>query len=54
MPVNQAAPMLALTLIDLLSGMRSRAQVAVSLAKRIPLMKDIALFSLAFYSMRRG
>ena len=53
-PVNQAAPMLEHTLIDLLSDMRSRAQVAASLAERISLTRDIALFSLAFYSMRRG
>ena len=33
-PVNQAAPMLAHTLIDLLSDMRSRAQVAASMAER--------------------
>ena len=52
--VNQAAPMLEHTLIDLLSNVRSRAQVAASLAERISLTRDIALFSLAFYSMRRG
>ena len=46
--------MLKLTLIDLLSDMRSRAQVAASLAERVSLTRDIALFSLAFYSMRRG
>ena len=53
-PVNQAAPTLEHTLIDLLSDMRSRAQVAASLAERVSLTRDIALFSLAFYSMRRG
>ena len=53
-PVNQAAPILEHTLIDLLSDMRSRAQVAASLAERISLTRDVALFSLAFYSMRRG
>ena len=42
------------TLIDLLSDMCSRAQVAASLAERISLTRDIALFALAFYSMRRG
>ena len=51
-PVNQAAPMLEHTLIDLLSDMRSRALVAASLADRISLTRDTALFSLAFYSMR--
>ena len=53
-PVNQAALMLVHTLIDLLRDMRSRAQVAASLAERISLTRNIALFSSAFYSMRRG
>jgi len=53
-PVNQAAPMLGHTLMDLLSDMSSRAQVATSLAERISLTRDIALYSLAFFSMRRG
>ena len=53
-PVNRAAPMLKHTFIDLLSDMRSRAQVSASLAERIALTRDIALFSLALYSMRRG
>ena len=51
-PVNQAAPMLEHTLIDLINDTRSQAQVAASLAERISLTRDIALFSLAFYSMR--
>ena len=51
---NQAAPMLEPTLIDLLSDMCSRAQVAASLAERISMTRDILLFSSAFYSMRRG
>ena len=41
-PVNQAAPMLEHTLMDLLSDMRSRAQVASSLAERISLTRNIA------------
>ena len=53
-PVNQAPLMLEHTLIDLLSDMRSRALVAASLAERISLTRDIALFLLAFYSMHRG
>ena len=53
-PVDQAAPMLEHTLIDMLSDMRSRAHVAASLAERIALTRDIALFSLALYSMGRG
>ena len=54
MPVNQAAPMLEHTLIDLLSDMRSRVKVTASLTERISLTRDIALFLLAFYSMHRG
>ena len=53
-PVNRAAPMLKHTFIDLLSDMRSRAQVSASLAERIALTRDIALFFLALYSIRRG
>ena len=34
--------------------MRLRAQVASSLAEPISLTRDIAWYSLAFYSMRRG
>ena len=54
MPVNQAAPILKHTLLDLLSDMRSRAQVVASMAERIPLTRDIALFSSKFYSVGRG
>ena len=46
--------MLDHTLVDLLSDMRLRAQVASSLAKRILLTRDIALYSLVFYLMSRG
>ena len=52
--VNQAEAMLPHVLIDLLQDMRSRAQAASSLAVRIELTRDIASFSLAFASMRRG
>ena len=48
--VNQAAPMLEHALIDLLGDMRSRAQMASSLAERISLTRDIALYPLPFYS----
>lgn len=34
--------------------MRSRAQSAASLAERISLARDVALNSMAFFSMRRG
>ena len=46
--------MLEHALIDLLSDMRSRAQVAASLAEGTSLKRDKTLFSLPFYSMRRG
>ena len=52
-PVNQAASVLEHALIDMLSDMLSRAQVADSLAERISLTRDIALYALAFSSMRR-
>ena len=53
-PVKQAAPMLSHTLAQLLQSMRVRAQLAESLSQRIAITRDIALFSLALYSMRRG
>ena len=46
--------MLSRTLAQLLQSMRVRAQLAESLSQRIAISCDIALFSLAFYSMRRG
>ena len=53
--VNQAAPMLEHTPINLLGGMRSRTQVASPVAERFSsLTRDMALYSSAFYSMRRG
>ena len=52
-PMNQAAPMLEHTLIDLLIDIRSRAQVAAPLAERIRLTRDIALIPLELYSTRR-
>ena len=51
--INQAAPMLEHTLVDLLCDMRSRAQVARSLVGCISLTRDIALYPLAFSSVRR-
>lgn len=51
--VHQAPPMLAHTLVHLLSDMRSRAQVTPQVAERISLTRDVSLFSLAVFSMRR-
>ena len=52
--VNQAAPLLEHTLIDLLSDIRSGAQVVSFLAERVSLTRDVTVYSLALYSMRRG
>eukprot|EP00752_Nemacystus_decipiens_P005329 g4833.t1 len=52
--VHQAAPLLDDTLGALLAHMRLRAQAAESVRERIVLTRDVALFSLAMYSMRRG
>ena len=53
-PVNQEASMLERMPIDLISDMRSRAQVSASLAERISLTRDITMCSLTSFSMRRG
>lgn len=51
---HQAAPLLEITLGTLLAHMRLRAQAAESVRERIVNTWDVALFSLAVYSMRRG
>ena len=53
-PVNQAAPMLEYTLMDLQSDVRSRVHVTTSLAERISLTRGIARYALAFFSVCRG
>ena len=52
--VKQAAPLLIDTLAKLLANMRIRAMSAESLAESISITRDVALFSLAFYTMKRG
>ena len=42
------------TLAQLLQSMRVRAQLAELLSQRIAITSHIAMFSLAFYTMRRG
>ena len=42
------------TLAQLLQSMRVRAQLAELLSQRMAITSDIAIFSLAFYTMRRG
>lgn len=53
-PVNQARPMLAHVLTGLSESMRSRVQLELSLAQRTTIIRDMALFSLVFATMRRG
>ena len=53
-PVKQAAPMLVPTLAQLFQDMRVRAQLTASVSDRIAIARDIALYSAAFHSMRRG
>ena len=52
--VHQAAPLLEDTLGALLAHMRLRTQAAESVREQIIITRDVALFSLAMYSMRRG
>lgn len=52
--VDQADAILPHVVVDLLRDMRARAQIAPSLKGRISLTRDVALFALAFASMRRG
>jgi len=52
--VNQASPMLEDTLAELLRHMRLGAQAATTTNERIVVTRDIAIFALAWYSMRRG
>lgn len=53
-PVKHAEPLLAHTMASLLDHMRTRAQLSLSVAERISLNRDIALFALVFHAMRRG
>lgn len=51
--LNQATPLLEYKIIDLLSGMLWRAQVAASLAARMLLTKDVVLLvSFDAYGLR--
>ena len=53
-PVNQAAPLLTHDFARLLQDLRQRAQSESRTTARIEIAPDIALFTLAFDSMRRG
>ena len=52
--VKQAPPLLLDVLAPLLDSMRIRAMATESLSESMSIIRDIALFSLAFYTMRRG
>ncbi len=52
--VNQAVPLLAHRLTQLLKTMRSRCTVAATVTEGIAIMRDVAPFAVAFYTMRRG
>ena len=52
--VDQAVSMWEHSLIDILSDIRSRAQVASSLAARVALTRYSTLYSLIFFSRRKG
>ncbi|CAN0042059.1 unnamed protein product, partial [Pylaiella littoralis] len=51
---KQAEPTLAHALETLLASMRTRAQLSLSIQGCISITRDIALFALVFYTMRRG
>ena len=53
-PVKQAASRLTHDFPRMLQDLRQRAQSEGSMSARIEVTRDIALFSLAFESMRRG
>ena len=53
-PVRQAAPILSHTLAQLLQSMRVSAHFAGTLSQHIANTCDIAIFTLSFYSMKRG
>ena len=53
-PGKQATPLLTHDLARLLQDLRQRAQSAGSMSVRTEIARDIALFSLAFDSIRRG
>ena len=53
-PMKQAAPLLTHDFARLLQDLRQRAQSKGSIPARTEIARDIALFSLAFESMRPG
>eukprot|EP00903_Cladosiphon_okamuranus_P006868 g6689.t1 len=52
--VNQAAPLLQRALLQLVVNMRKKCMYSETLREGIAITRNIALFALAFYSMRRG
>lgn len=51
---NQAPPLLSHVLLPLLENMHARCTVAATVTEGMEIMRDVALFALAFYSCRRG
>ncbi|CAN0189078.1 unnamed protein product, partial [Laminaria digitata] len=52
--VRQAPPLVAVQLRDLVRDMRRRGQTLPTAAERIAMIRDVAIFCLAFHSMKRG
>ena len=49
-----ATPMLTHALAQLLQDIRVRAQLVASVSDRVAITRDLALYSVAFHSKRRG
>ncbi|CAN0075198.1 unnamed protein product, partial [Laminaria digitata] len=52
--VRQAPPLIAVQLRDLVRDMRRRGQTLATAAERIAMIRDVAIFCLAFHTMKRG
>ena len=52
--VRQAPPLVAVQLRDLVRDMRRRGQTLPTAAERIAMIRDVAIFCLAFHPMKRG
>ena len=52
--VKQAPPSVAVQLRELVRDMRRSAQTLPTAAERIAIIRDVAIFSLAFHTMKRG
>ena len=52
--VKQAPPLVAVQLRELVRDIRRRAQTLPTAAQRIALIRDVAIFCVAFHTMKRG